>query len=101
MCLISQKVLKVYFLRRTILITLAFLKNRNVVGMKKLLQNQCEGSQTFQVFNTLPFIVTSWCDNALFEIQQRCLIKCTVHFGLDEVHWKYLDERRSRRHTVK
>ena len=33
MCLIVQEILKVKSLRRYVLITLVFLKNRNVVGM--------------------------------------------------------------------
>ena len=42
-------------------------------------------------FQHLACIVTGWCCNALFEKQQRNVIKCTLPFGLDELKKLQLD----------
>ena len=74
MSLFIKKILKAYFLHRTVLKTLAFSNKINVEGMINLLYNQCRRQETFKMFNSIPGIVTYSNGNAFYEIQLRNMI---------------------------
>ena len=46
---------------------IAFSEKSKCSRYVKSFIKQCEWQKTFQIFNTLPWMVTSWCGNALFK----------------------------------
>ena len=74
MSLIIKKILKAYFLRRTVLKTLAFSDKINVEVMINHLYDQYGWQETFQIFNSIPGIVPNSNGNAFYEIQLRNII---------------------------